>query len=676
MPKYLNIPGVEYALGGKTRGLPVSQDYFDRLMPVVQGLGEGYGIRVTSGGQARKGSGGARTGSTRHDIDHTGHSNTSDFVLTRNGQDIVPGADKEIYSKLFEGAAQAGFTGMGHYPWGVHVGGGSPAFWGPDTRSASADPAFRAAAMRGYGGQPAPTAAAAPSAVQTAFAPHRTVQNGPVSAIRAAFGPGRNTQQQPPQVAIDDTLKPDMPVSGPAAMPAAGEQHMQPRTVSTTLPATPEQIARRRAFAEAMREKSSSGTVIRHPMQGLNQMAQAAVSGLAMRGAERQERERQGALSEALGGLDPSQPVSQAQIAQIMAVSPELGMQLYGAAARQQAAERDRIAKTELAANTPKLTEVYDEAGRPQKAHVYPDGRIVPLGGSKTDTLSEEAEAQKARIAGAGATNMTITNAGNAAPIPDYPKLDKGFMYLRGPDGQVQLNEDGLPTVAPIPGGPADIEAEKIEEAEASKKVLADRSGNVVVQDIDRALDMINDEGGVLPETGLAGGLASALPGTDAYNVGQLIATVKANTGFDKLQAMRDASPTGGALGQVSEHENILLQAAMGNLDQSQDKQQLIDNMNRVRNIYLDIIHGPGNGPERRALSFEDPKVEWDAKQKAMEKKVVGELGQVRQMEAEEQERAIEQPAPQQKYPRPDHFEYNDEIWNLLSIEEQQLWLN
>jgi len=72
------------------------------------------------------------------------------------------------------------------------------------------------------------------------------------------------------------------------------------------------------------------------------------------------------------------------------------------------------------------------------------------------------------------------------------------------------------------------------------------------------------------------------------------IDTIKANVGFDKLQAMREASPTGGALGQVSDFENRLLQAVLSNLDQAQSEQQFLDNLEIVEGVYADIVHGKG----------------------------------------------------------------------------------
>lgn len=172
------------------------------------------------------------------------------------------------------------------------------------------------------------------------------------------------------------------------------------------------------------------------------------------------------------------------------------------------------------------------------------------------------------------------------------------------PGYQVQYDAEGRPaSMTPIPGSPAALE---MEAANRQKDMRTDNkatSGNVVVQDIDRAFNTM--EGATLPTTGMAGELLSNIPGTAARDVRGLMDTIKANATFDKLQQMREASPTGGALGAVSDTENRLLAAAIGNLEQSQSEGQFKDNLGRVQNIYLDIIHGKGNGPERRKLSFE-----------------------------------------------------------------------
>jgi len=86
---------------------------------------------------------------------------------------------------------------------------------------------------------------------------------------------------------------------------------------------------------------------------------------------------------------------------------------------------------------------------------------------------------------------------------------------------------------------------------------------------------------------GFGGKILSNIPGSEARDFEARLETIKANIGFDKLQAMRDASPTGGALGQVSEMELRQLNASMGNLEQSQSPKQLRENLIAVREQYV-----------------------------------------------------------------------------------------
>lgn len=85
--------------------------------------------------------------------------------------------------------------------------------------------------------------------------------------------------------------------------------------------------------------------------------------------------------------------------------------------------------------------------------------------------------------------------------------------------------------------------------------------------------------------TGFIGDWAKGIAGTPAHDLKNTLDSVRSNLGFDKLQAMRDASPTGGALGQVSENENVLLQSVWGSAQQSQTKEQLIANLNKIKAI-------------------------------------------------------------------------------------------
>jgi len=81
--------------------------------------------------------------------------------------------------------------------------------------------------------------------------------------------------------------------------------------------------------------------------------------------------------------------------------------------------------------------------------------------------------------------------------------------------------------------------------------------------------------------TGFIGSQLSKVPGTPAYDLSQTLDTLLASAGFETLQEMRDNSPTGGALGSVTERELALLQATWGSLQQSQSKEQFEANLDR-----------------------------------------------------------------------------------------------
>jgi hypothetical protein len=220
-------------------------------------------------------------------------------------------------------------------------------------------------------------------------------------------------------------------------------------------------------------------------------------------------------------------------------------------------------------------------------------------------------------------------------------KEDPQYEYKERPDGSLIAVDKKNPAnfrIVPAPGGGQDainFEANKasaVEQAkrvgsvdyEASKagavekaKALATREiakpeqdkqnqkvANIVTQDIDRAISTIDSA--TLPTTGATGNLVSNVGGTAAHDLGKLLDTVKSNAGFQELSKMRQASPTGAALGSVTERELALLQSTIGNLDQSQSEAQLKDNLRRVKNTYLDIIHGEGKGPAREKLTFQE----------------------------------------------------------------------
>jgi soluble lytic murein transglycosylase-like protein len=199
--------------------------------------------------------------------------------------------------------------------------------------------------------------------------------------------------------------------------------------------------------------------------------------------------------------------------------------------------------------------------------------------------------------------------AGLQPGSPEYQRLMRDYVNKKGAGVQVTVapnpptdhravyDQDGrLTHYEVIPGSATDrklADAAKKEEGRATSTI---RSGNIVVEDIDRTMAAVDKA--FLPATGVGASTLAGIPGTAAHDVSKLLDGIRANIGFDKLQQMRESSPTGGALGQVSEKENELLQSVFGSLAQSQSPQQFKENLKRLKTVYMDIIHGVGKWKE------------------------------------------------------------------------------
>ena len=142
------------------------------------------------------------------------------------------------------------------------------------------------------------------------------------------------------------------------------------------------------------------------------------------------------------------------------------------------------------------------------------------------------------------------------------PKPPTGYRYREGSD---QLE--------PIPGGPKDTSGK-----DAARAQGAVQKADTVISKVDEALSQT----GAL-STGLTGTVLGMVPGTNAYDLDKTIDTIKANLGFSELQAMREASPTGGALGQVAVQELAMLQSTVASLDKGQSRENLERGLKQVR---------------------------------------------------------------------------------------------
>lgn len=187
--------------------------------------------------------------------------------------------------------------------------------------------------------------------------------------------------------------------------------------------------------------------------------------------------------------------------------------------------------------------------------------------------------------AGAGGLELTGLKIGpNGEVMPDLAR-PKFKTEVPSGDGKtmVQLDEYGRP-IGMRPTGPAEgankplFEAQVDKEKLRAKATLALEGSKQTTTRVSSAIDNAIKNVSYLT-AGPVGTATEKIPGSPARDLRAVIDTIRANIGFEELNAMRQASPTGGALGQVSERELGYLQAVLSNLEQSQSPEQLKSNL-------------------------------------------------------------------------------------------------
>ncbi|WP_395006886.1 hypothetical protein [Cypionkella sp.] len=131
----------------------------------------------------------------------------------------------------------------------------------------------------------------------------------------------------------------------------------------------------------------------------------------------------------------------------------------------------------------------------------------------------------------------------------------------------------------------------------AGSNVEAKAAGNrqistdIIIGAADKARQLIG-----MMSTGLIGKAAAYNPQSDAAELNRQVDVLKANAKVENLQAMRDASKTGGALGAVSDSENAMLAAKAGALDPASGAERFQAQLDDYEHTLLRIVHGPSEG--------------------------------------------------------------------------------
>ena len=107
---------------------------------------------------------------------------------------------------------------------------------------------------------------------------------------------------------------------------------------------------------------------------------------------------------------------------------------------------------------------------------------------------------------------------------------------------------------------------------------------------VDDALGFLTDDTKKFFSTGVIGQALSNVAGTDATSLRSKLDTITSGVGFGRLNDMREASKTGGALGNVSEIELRQLNASMGSLNPNQKPSELKKTLETIKKHYESTV--------------------------------------------------------------------------------------
>ena len=231
--------------------------------------------------------------------------------------------------------------------------------------------------------------------------------------------------------------------------------------------------------------------------------------------------------------------------------------------------------------------------------------------------------------------------AGLEPGTPEYQRFmlsagkGQGMNVVVGADGEVSVSTGGAYTGT----GPMTkdqergLDYEKDNLGSQQRQMVKERTGDVqadvVSTNVAGALDIlapigkdgerqVKDKDWMqrllsldLPEAGVVGDFAQKLgpaSSQEAVNLATFLDPIRANVAFDRLQQMREASKTGGALGNVSNVELAQLQSSAGSLAQRASPEILVKNLMKIDEVYTKIL----NDPLANAMLYASTQEEFD----------------------------------------------------------------
>jgi hypothetical protein len=226
----------------------------------------------------------------------------------------------------------------------------------------------------------------------------------------------------------------------------------------------------------------------------------------------------------------------------------------------------------------------------PERWKAYKDAEIAPEKGGTQGDVDETGEKKTAAMR-------------NFEKYQELQKADpeaaESFARLLGIKGGPKEQFAILKYLAEI----ADYNSRILKRANEQKIAAEKREQNKVakISVIDNVLREVASAGSEAKEawtaTGIPGVLTGWVPSTPAYNLKRRVSTIQANLAFNKLNELREVSPTGGALGQVSNFEINLLKDSVSALDPNMGEERFKEALQNIQKhfaILKNHINSPG----------------------------------------------------------------------------------
>ena len=297
---------------------------------------------------------------------------------------------------------------------------------------------------------------------------------------------------------------------------------------------------------------------IEEDIEGINRLNQARANIVSKYGelTPRQEADYGARLSR-LSGTGPEERVTVQNETGYRTTVPQRNIQYLNQG--WSLADATSQIKKPTAKEAPEIVELYDDNGAYNAMWDSDLGKYVRMGGTKPRTIGDR-----------------VNELGITVPANYMPTFPDGAEY---------------PTMVPIPGSEADpkvIEVNRV-AALAKAKPAANKAYTTVMRQLDAidglAKTIIND-----PNTNDVVGSyegrwfnPNQLLGDSNATAASNIRTFENNLQLRGMQAIREASPTGSAGGQVSEVEWPKFSSQFGNIERIQDEDTFIANITQIK---------------------------------------------------------------------------------------------